>query len=174
MSKIKITLYEFYAMGINTLLKKAPWENETQFSPYRESFLFEQRLLGLTILYLLGEEYVPESVLKTMPSKYGDQVRDSVNTAVFLRALKHHLRHSTNGDARAEHILRRMDSYVRVTRESRDQDADPLEAITMILSRRVPPMNQEQFDKYEIRVKKIFNYTEALVKRSLTQKYDII
>ena len=77
--KINITLYEFYAMGINSLLQKAPWEREAQISSYRESFLYEQRLLGLTILYLLGEDFVPDSVLKTMPAKYGDQVRDSVN-----------------------------------------------------------------------------------------------
>ena len=161
-------------MGVNTLLQKAPWESEAHISAYRESFLFEQRLLGLTVLYLLGEEYVPESVLKTMPKQYGEQVRDSVNNAVFLRALKHYFRNESNGDAKAEQVLRRMDSYVKITREAYVQKADPLEAITLTLAKRVPPKNQEQLDQYHERVKGIYEYTEDLITRSLTKKYHIV
>lgn len=161
-------------MGINSLLMKAPWEREAQISAYRESFLAEQRLFSLTILFLLGEEYVPKETLKTMPPQYQDQVRDSVNTAIFLRALKHHFRHHPQGDTLASHMLQRMESYVAITRQARKQNADPLEAIALTLAKRVPPRNQEQFQKYLERVEKIFDYTDGLIEKSLTQKYEIV
>lgn len=172
--KVKITLYEFYAMGINSLLVKAPWEREAQISAYRESFLMEQRLFSLTILFLLGEEYVPKETLKTMPPKFHPQVRNSVNTAVFLRALKHHFRHHPQGDKLAQHMLQRMDTYVDATRQARTQNVDPLEAITLKLAKRVPPQSEEQFQKYLDRVEKIFDYTDGLIQKSLEEKYDIV
>jgi len=171
--KINITLYEFYAMGINSLLVKAPWESESQITSYRESFLMEQRLFSLAILFLLGEDYVPEEALKTMPAEYADQVRNSVNTAVFLRALKHHFRHHPQGDRLAGHMQQRLDSYVRIMRQASEQNADPLEAIVYLLAKRVPPQNDEQYDRYVKRVEKIFDYTEGLIKKSLTEKYNI-
>lgn len=161
-------------MGINSLLMKAPWEREAQISAYRESFLMEQRLFSLAILFLLGEEFVPAETLKTMPPEYADQVRNSVNTAVFLRALKHHFRHHPQGDRLAQHMMQRMASYVTITRNARDNNADPLEAIARMVAKRVPPQSQEQLDKYLERVEKIFDYTEGLIEKSLTERYNII
>lgn len=172
--KVNITLYEFYAMGINSLLMKSPWERQGQITPYRESFLMEQRLFSLAILFLLGEEFVPEETLKTMPPEYHDQVRNSVNTAVFLRALKHHFRHHPQGDRLAQHMMERMASYIRITRNAKNQNADPLEAIALMVAKRVPPRSQEQFEKYQERVEKIFDYTEGLIQKSLTERYNII
>lgn len=172
--KAKITQYEFYAMGINSLLVKAPWEREAQISAYRESFLMEQRLFSLTILFLLGEEYVPEEKVRTLAPKFHAQVRSSVNTAVFLRALKHHFRHHPQGERMAQHMMQRMESYIQITRRSRDQNADPLEAIALLLAQRVPPRDQSQLDKYLERVEKIFDYTDGLIQKSLEEKYDIV
>lgn len=172
--KVQISLYEFYAMGINSLITKAPWEMTQRVSSYTESFMYEQRLLSLAILLLMGEEYVPESTLKTMPKKYSHQVRHSVNQSVFLRALKHHYRNLPGGDKLAERMLTRMESYVAITRDANAYNADPLEAITMTLAKRVPARNQEQLDGYLDRVRKIFDYTEGLVQKSLSQKYDIV
>lgn len=172
--KVQITLYEFYAMGINSLIQKAPWEITQRVSSYNESFMYEQRLLSLAILLLMGEEYVPESALKTMPKKYSGQVRNSVNQSVFLRALKHHYRNLPGGDKLAERMLLRMDSYLNITRDAHAHNADPLEAITMLLAKRVPPRDQEQLDRYHERVQKIFAYTEGLTQKSLSQKYEIV
>lgn len=172
--KVQITLYEFYAMGINSLIQKAPWEITQRVSSYNESFMYEQRLLSLTILLLMGEEYVPKSALKTMPKKYSAQVRNSVNQSVFLRALKHHYRNLPGGDKLAERMLVRMDSYLSITRDAQAHNADPLEAITTLLAKRVPPRDQEQLDRYHERVQKIFAYTEGLVQKSLSKKYDIV
>lgn len=170
--KVTISLYEFYAMGVNTLLTKAPWENGSSVSPYRESFLDEQRTIALSILFLMGEDYVPESVLNTMPHMR-DQVRNSVNQAVFLRALKHHFRHVARGDELATKVLLRMESYITITRDAKQHNADPLEALTYTLAKRVPAHSDEQFEKYKQSVGKIFRFTEALVKRSLQEKYTI-
>lgn len=172
--KIQISLYEFYAMGINSLITRAPWEAGGRVSPYHESFIYEQRLLALALLFLLGEEYVPESVVRTMPKKYSAQVRNSVNQSVFLRALKNHYRTLPNGEALAQEMMLRMESYVAITRKAHEQNADPLEAITTTLSRRVPPRNESQNNSYFNRVSKIFTYTEGLVKRSLGNKYNIV
>jgi len=172
--KVQISLYEFYAMGINSLIQKAPWEITQRVSSYNESFMYEQRLLSLAILLLMGEEYVPESTLKTMPKKYHHQVRHSVNQSVFLRALKHHYRNLPGGDKLAERMLARMESYVSITRDAHAHNTDPLEAITMTLARRVPPQGQEQLNRYHERVQKIFAYTEGLVQKSISQKYDIV
>lgn len=172
--KVQISLYEFYAMGINSLIQKAPWEMTQRVSSYNESFMYEQRLLSLALLLLMGEEYVPESALKTLPRKYSGQVRNSVNQSVFLRALKHHYRNLPGGDKLAERMLIRMDSYLSITRDAQAHNADPLEAITMLLAKRVPPRDQEQLDRYHERVQKIFAYTEGLVQKSISQKYDIV
>jgi hypothetical protein len=173
-NKIAISLYEFYAMGINTLLVKAPWEKGERVSAYHESFLYEQRLLGLTMLLLLGEEYVPKHVLKTMNAKFKDQVRISVNLAVFKRALKHHFRQLASGDEVVEQMLNRMESYIVLIRETEQNKEDPIEAITMILARRVPPKSQEQYELYLKRVESIFDFTESLVRKSLNEKYEIV
>jgi hypothetical protein len=172
-NKISISLYEFYAMGINTLLTKAPWESGERVSAYHESFLYEQRLLGLTILFLLGEEYIPKDVLKTMPPKYRDQVRHSVNQAVFSRALKHHYRQTSDGDSVAELMVRRMETYINTTREASRADTDAVEAVTTTLARRVPPLNRNQLELYTKRVEKIFVFTENLVTKSLKNSYNI-
>lgn len=172
--KIKISLYEFYAMGINTLIQKASWETGARVSPYNEKFIYEQRLLGLSILFLLGEEYVPESVVRTMPKKFSAQVRNSVNQTVFLRALKHHYRAYPSGDAIAEDMLKRMESYIAITRKAQAKNVDPLEAIASTLMKRVPPRNPEQSEHYFKRVESIFNFTKTLVSKSLDSKYEII
>jgi hypothetical protein len=172
--KINVSLYEFYAMGINSLLKRAPWEAEERLTKYHESFLYEQRLVCLSMLFLLGEEHVPQSLLQTMPQEYGAQIRDSVNHAVFLRALKHYYRHIPSGDAVATRVMERMHSYISITREASAQNADPLEAITLMLAKRVPPTDEEQEELYYQRVQKIFNYTDGLINRSLKEKYEIV
>lgn len=172
--KISISLYEFYAMGINTLLTKAPWESGQRVSAYHESFLYEQRLLSLSILFLMGEEYVPKQILNTMPSKYWDQVRHSVNLAVFGRALKHHFRQTPNGDVLADQMLRRMESYITITRTTKGTEDDALEAITHTLAKRVPPQTSDQLELYQKRVSLIFHFTESMVTKSLGQKYTIV
>lgn len=172
--KIQISLYEFYAMGINTLIQKASWETGIRVSPYNEKFIYEQRLLGLSILFLLGEDYVPESVVRTMPKKFSAQVRNSVNQTVFLRALKHHYRANANGDVLAEEMMKRMESYITITRRAQQKDVDPLDAIASTLMKRVPPRNQEQSEHYRKRVDAIFGFTETLVSKSLDSKYEII
>jgi len=80
--KSPISLYEFYAIAIERLVEKAPWELERAVSKYHESFLTEQRCLGLSILLLLGEEQVPKKLLQGVP-KFEAQTRTSVNQAVF-------------------------------------------------------------------------------------------
>ncbi len=172
--KIQISLYEFYAMGINSLITRAPWEAGGRVSPYNESFIYEQRLLSLALLFLMGEEYVPESVVRTMPKKFSSQVRNSVNQSVFLRALKNHYRALPDGDALAQEMMLRMESYITITRKAHESNIDPLEAITTTLARRVPPRDESQSDNYLKRVGKIFTYTEGLVKRSLASKYEIV
>ena len=142
---------------------------------YHESFLYEQRLLSLSFLFLIGEEYVPKAVLNTMPPKYKDQVRHSVNSAVFTRALKHHFRQLPSGDDVANQMLRRMESYVNVTRaSSHTKEEDVIEALTMMLAKRVPPQSRQQLELYEKRVGKILAFTEGMVTKSLAKKYTIV
>jgi hypothetical protein len=88
-AKASISLYEFYAIGIERLIEKAPWELERAVSAYHESFLVEQRCLGLSILLLLGEDHVPAQTIRdqAMPG-FEDQTRASVNQAVFLRGMR--------------------------------------------------------------------------------------
>lgn len=170
--KIKISLYELYAMGINTLMQKMPLEASQRISAYREVFMMEQRVIGLSVLMLIGEEYVPKAVVKTMPD-FPEQVRDSVNQAVFLRALKHHYRHLPQGDDFAEQIITRMGSYVATSREARTQNQDPIETLTATLIKRIPPKNDMQQKLYKETVRNIVEYMERLITLSLKERYQV-
>lgn len=172
-TKIEISLYEFYAMGINSLLKQSQIEASTKVSAYRESFLYEQRLLAMSLLFLLGEEYVPEQSLKTMPKKYHEQVRHSVNYSIFLRALKHHFRRTPNHEKVVEYMMTRMESYISLTKDAKNNNIDPLDAITITLAKRVPPRSDEQLDLYRERVSTIFALVEGLLEKTLAEKYEI-
>jgi hypothetical protein len=172
--KIDISLYEFYAMGINTLLMKAPWEHAARISSYKDSALHEQQLISLAVLYLFGEEYIPESVVHTMPEDYAEQIRDSVNQAVFSKALKNHFRSSPTGDKVAVHMMQRMTSYITAFRHGEKDKGNPLEDVTELLAKRVPPQSDEQYEKYFERVKQIFGFTEKMVTKSLSEKYKIV
>ncbi len=168
----EISLYEFYAMGINHLLVKAPWELEQAVSEYRDSFLTEQRCIGLSILLLLGEEHVPAEALKTMPG-FEAQVRASVNQATFHRALKHYFQQTGIEATRADLVLERMHSYLEDSREADKTKTDPLSAMTKTLIRRVPPKDDAQRAQYEQRVSKIYDYIEGLVEHNILQRYDV-
>jgi hypothetical protein len=125
--KTDISLYEFYVLAIERLLQRAPWELERAVSTYHESFLTEQRCLGLAILLLLGEDHVPKEALETMPG-FEDQIRASVNQATFLRALKHYFQQQRLNPIRAEMALERMQSYLTDSRKASDSNQSPLEA----------------------------------------------
>jgi hypothetical protein len=170
--KTTISLYEFYALGIERLLVKAPWELERAVSKYHESFLTEQRCLGLAILILLGEDHVPKQAVESMPG-YENQIRSSVNQAVFLRALKRYFEQSSRNPVRADMVLERMQSYIHDSRQASEDKASPLAAMTATMSRRVPPQNDSQKQQYEIRVGKIYDYIEALVEKSLLKRYEV-
>src|ERR1700761_1497333 len=102
--KTGISLYEFYALGIERLIVKAPWELERSVSPYHERFLTEQRCMGLAIVLLLGENHLPTSVVQSMPG-YEEQARFSVNQAVFRRALKHYFESNKLNPVRADMVI---------------------------------------------------------------------
>jgi len=167
-----ISLYEFYAIGIERLLVRAPWELERAVSAYHESFLTEQRCLGLAILLLLGEEHVSQAAVSTLPG-FEDQVRSSVNQAVFLRALKHYFEAHQLNPVRADMVLERMQSYLKDSRDADKNDADPLEAMYKTLSKRVPPQDEAQQTLYATRVGKIYDYVEGLVEKSLLKRYEV-
>src|ERR1700761_4939523 len=105
--KTGISLYEFYALGIERLIVKAPWELERSVSAYHERFLTEQRCMGLSILLLLGENHMLPTAIHSMPG-YEDQARFSVNQAVFRRALKHYFESNRLSPARADMVIERM------------------------------------------------------------------
>lgn len=170
--KTSISLYEFYALGIERLLKRAPWELERAVSAYHESFLTEQRCLGLAILLLLGEDHVPQSTVESMPG-FEDQARASVNQATFHRALKHYFQAAKLNPVRADMVLERMGSYVTDSRAANARNESPLGAMLDIMSRRVPPKNDEQRRQYETRVEKIYAYIDGLVEGSLLKRYEI-
>ncbi len=170
--KIGISLYEFYVMGINQLLKKAPWETGEHVSSFRQSFQYEQRLISLVILMLLGEEHVPESALKTMPSAR-EQARASINQIVFLRALTHYYQAHPEARPIAERALHKMESYVVATRYAQAKGVNPLEGIMEVLTRRVPPVSQQELEAYASRVQKILKYSQALIETSLQTRYTI-
>ncbi len=171
--KVGISQYEFYAIGIERLLVKAPWELERAVSPYHESFLTEQRCLGLTILLLLGENHVPPSAIETMPG-FERQARQSVNQAVFLRALKHYFEQKGMNPTRADIVLKRMQSYISDSRGAEASHRDPLEAMYHTLAKRVPPQDDAQREQYEKRVSKIYDYVEGLVQKALLERYHIV
>jgi len=167
-----ISLYEFYALGIERLIVKAPWELERVVSAYHESFLTEQRCLGLSILLLLGENHVPEGAVQSMPG-FEDQARFSVNQAVFRRALKRYFESKGLNPIRADMVIERMGSYIIDSREAEAMQGDPLEAMFNTLARRVPPLNEEQAEHYARRVEKIFDYVSGLVDVVL-KRYQIV
>ncbi|HUB93871.1 MAG TPA: hypothetical protein VMB52_05200 [Verrucomicrobiae bacterium] len=166
-----ISLYEFYALGIERLIVKAPWELERAVSAYHESFLTEQRCLGLSILLLLGENQVPTDAVQSMPG-YETQARFSVNQAVFRRALKRYFESRSLNPVRADMVIERMGSYITDSREAEQDQGDPLEAMFNTLARRVPPLNDEQSEGYAKRVEKIFDYVSGLVE-VLLKRYEI-
>jgi hypothetical protein len=167
-----ISLYEFYAIGINHLLIKAPWELVRAVSEYHGNFLTEQRCLSLAILQLLGESHVPASAYESMP-KYEEQVRISVSQATFLRALKHHFAQHGIEAGRAEMVLERMHSYLIDSRQADKDHRDPLDAMGVILLRRVPPKDNKQHQLYVQRVDSIYEYIEKLVNDNLLARYQI-
>ncbi len=172
--KSQVSLYEFYAIGIQRLIERAPWELERAVSKYHESFLVEQRCLGLAILLLLGEEQVPMETIRSqaMPG-FEDQTRASVNQAVFLRALKHYFGSKNLNQVRAEMVLERMQSYLQDSRNASVHNQNPLEAMLSTVTRRVPPENEEQKQQYVVRVEKIYDYIEGLVEGSLLARYEV-
>jgi len=171
--KQAISLYEFYVIGIDHLIEKAPWELVQAVSAYHGNFLTEQRCIGLSILLLMGEEHVPASAAESMP-KYEQQVRASVNQATFLRALKHYFVGHHIEESRASLVLERMQSYLTESRTAEAQNLDPLQAMAAVLTRRVPPKNPEQEELYIERVEKIFRYLEKLVEHTLLGRYTIV
>jgi len=170
--KTGISLYEFYAIGIGRLVEKAPWELERAVSAYHESFLTEQRCLGLAILLLLGEEHVPKERIGTLPG-FEEQARISVNQAVFLRALKSYFSEKGLNTVRADMVMERMGSYVTDSRAAVEARVSPLEAMLAIVVKRVPPKNEEQYELYAARVSKIYDYVEGLVEKSLLRRYEV-
>jgi len=169
--KAGISLYEFYALGIERLVVKAPWELERAVSAYHESFLTEQRCLGLAILLLLGENSVPTDAVQSMPG-YEDQARFSVNQAVFRRALKRYFESHNLNPVRADMVIERMGSYITDSRNAEQSGSDPLEAMFNTLAKRVPPLDETQGDQYAKRVEKIFDYVSGLVDVML-KRYEI-
>jgi len=172
--KRPISLYEFYALAIERLLGNAPWELERAVSPYHESFLTEQRCLGLSILLLLGEDLVPPELIaeKGMPG-FEDQTRSSINQAVFLRAFKHYFEAKNLNRVRADMAFERMQSYLKDSREANAKGQNPLEAMLLTVTKRVPPQDDAQKQQYQVRVGKIFDYIQGLVEKGILKRYDV-
>jgi hypothetical protein len=170
--RVGISLYEFYALGIERLLVKAPWELERAVSKYHESFLAEQRCIGLSILLLLGEDHVPKDAVESMPG-FEDQIRVSVNQAVFLRALRRYFEQNGIKSTRADAVLEHMQSYLAASRSASVAKEDPLEAMLETMIKRVPPQTDDQRAQYAARVGKIYDYIESLVERSLLKRYEV-
>lgn len=174
-AKTGISLYEFYAIGIERLIEKAPWELERAVSAYHESFLTEQRCLGLSILLLLGENQVPDQVLRSQAVPgFEDQTRATVNQAVFLRALRHYFAAKQLNAVRADMVLERMQSYLHDSREASEQGRNPLEAMLATVVKRVPPQDEAQREQYAVRVEKIYDYIEGLVSKALLKRYEVV
>lgn len=170
--KAGISLYEFYVLGVERLIVKAPWELERAVSTYHESFLTEQRCLGLAILLLRGEDHVPQDAVQSMPG-FEYQARASVNQAVFRRALRHYFESSKLNPVRADMVIERMGSYVADSRIAEQEGSDPLEAMFRTLIKRVPPRDEEQEEQYAHRVEKILEYVSGLVD-AILKRYEII
>jgi hypothetical protein len=170
--KTGISLYEFYAIGIERLIEKSPWELERAVSAYHESFLTEQRCLGLAILLLLGESHVPAKAVQSMPG-FEEQTRASVNQAIFLRALRRYFDAKGLSTTRADMVLERMQSYITDSRTASQKQKDPLEAMLQTVVKRVPPKDDTQKKQYAVRIGKIFDYIQALVEKSLLKRYEV-
>jgi hypothetical protein len=170
--KTDISLYEFYAIGVDHLVAKAPWELVRAVSAYHGNFLTEQRCIGLSILLLLGEEHVPASAIQSMP-KFENQVRASVSQATFIRALKYYFQQNGIETTRADMVLERMQSYLNDSRLADSGGKDPLDAMMGILERRVPPKTALQRQQYTQRIEQIYHYIEELVMGSLLKRYNI-
>jgi hypothetical protein len=170
--KTAITLFEFYALGIAKLLEHAPWELERSVSAYHESFLTEQRCLGLAILVLLGEDHVPVTAVHSMPG-FEEQTRASVNQAVFLRALKRYFEQKGMNPLRASMVVERMGTYIADSKAASKKNKSPLDAMLAIVVKRVPPKDDNQRTQYKIRVGKIYEYIEGLVEKSLLMRYQV-
>jgi hypothetical protein len=171
--KARISLYEFYALGIERLIVKAPWELERSVSVYHDRFLTEQRCMALAILLLLGENHVPIDAAQSMPG-FEAQARFSVNQAVFRRALKHYFESSKLNPIRADMVIERMGSYISDSRHAEENNSDPLEAMFATLTKRVPPRDESEAEQYASRVENIFEYVSGLVEGSLLKRYEII
>lgn len=170
---IAISMYEYYAMAIHSLLARAPWEIERQISQYHRNFLAEQRCLALSILLLVSEDQVPDSALTMSLPKVRDQTRTSMNRAVFLRALEHQFRASPHAHKFASATFEKMSSYVTASRFAEQHREDPLEAMAQTLARRIPPRDAAEHDLYVERVGKILTYVEG-ISAFLAKKYEII
>lgn len=171
--KSRITLFEFYVIGIERLVVKAPWELERSVSAYHERFLTEQRCMGLVILLLLGENNLPKEAVKGVPG-YEEQARFSVNQATFRRALKHYFESHHLNPVRADMVIERMGSYIADTRHAEEQGVDALAAMYDILAKRVPPRNEDEADQYAKRVENIFAYVSGLVQDAILKRYEIV
>lgn len=170
--KSPISLYEFYALAIERLLGHAPWELERAVSPYHESFLVEQRCMGLAILLLLGEDRVPAKSVQAM-SGYEEQTRITYNQAVFMRAFKHYFEAKQLNPTRADMAFERMQSYLNDSRQAAKQNQNPLEAMLQTVVKRVPPQDERQQEQYVVRVSKIFDYIEGLIEKVILKRYTI-
>lgn len=127
----------------------------------------------MAVLFLHGEEFIPTEVLKTMPAKYREQVSDSVNKAVFSRALKHFYRNQPDPTTLSNDTLLRMDSYVLTIRSSQHKNEDPIDSVTFALAKRIPPQNKEQLKNYENSVDQIMQYTSDLTSKTFSKIYSI-
>jgi hypothetical protein len=171
--KAEISLYEFYAIGVERLIEKAPWELKRAVSAYHENFLTEQRCLALSILLLIGEDQVPHKYLKDALPGSEEQARISVNQATFMRALKRYFEQHGLNPMRADMVLKLMQSYLTDSRKAAEERKSPLEAMLHTMSLRVPPKDDIQRELYAVRVEKIYDYVESLVEKNLLKRYEI-
>lgn len=170
--KRKISLYEFYVLGTDRLLLKAPWELGRAVSAYHEMFLTEQRCIGLTILLLMGEDHVPTKGLNVPPG-YKAHARASTNQAVFMRALKYYFQRTKFDPSRAEKVLARMVPYVVDARKASETKGDPLKQMYQTICKRASPKDEHERKLYAERVCKMYDYIENLVQNDLLVKYRI-
>jgi len=170
--KAGITLFELYAIGIERLIEKAPWELERAVSAYHESFLTEQRCLGLAVLLMIGETQLPIKMVHSVPG-FEDQARASVSQAVFLRALKQYFAAKGLSAARGEMVLERMQSYIADWRRAAAEQQNATEYMLATVIKRVPPQSEEQREQYAVRVSKICDYVEGLVGKGLLRRYEV-
>lgn len=171
-SKTGITLFEFYAVGIERLIEKSPWELERAVSAYHERFLTEQRCLALTILLMLGEQYVPRTAVPALPD-FEDQARASVNQAVFLRALKAYFKGKGLNASRADMVMERMGSYIADWHQARAEQLSSADTMLETVIKRIPPQDDEQRERYALRVGKICEYVEDFVGKGLLRRYEV-